>query len=100
VRCSVGLADQILAPCGALAESGVQNHPTLARVEIPRQYIFGAFLTAKTGWLLTRGGSEVLGKGRLPPSIPKRQAPEGGRGVLRVTAVMSLLAERRRQPAF
>jgi hypothetical protein len=47
VRCSVGLADQILAPCGALAESGVQNHPTLARVEIPTQYIFGTFLTAK-----------------------------------------------------
>jgi len=40
-------ATQILASRRALAESGVQNRPTLARVEIPMQYIFGAFLTAK-----------------------------------------------------
>jgi hypothetical protein len=46
--------DNMCGPCGltalgatlrlALAES---NRPTLACVEIPTQYIFGAFLTAK-----------------------------------------------------
>src|SRR5215510_13849417 len=44
------------------------RYPTL---EMPTQYIFGAFLTAKTRWFLTSGGSESLGKSRLPTSIPE-----------------------------
>src|SRR5262249_1682613 len=41
------------------------------------------FSYSQTSWLLTRGGSEVLGKSRLPPSIPNRRAfdgPDGGTG--------------------
>src|SRR5262249_39302461 len=42
------------------------------------------FSYRQTTWLLTRGGSESLGKSRLPPSIPKRRAfdgPDGGTGL-------------------
>src|SRR5262245_38365443 len=42
-----------------------------------QRYIFGALSYSQASWLLTRGGSEVLGKSRLPPSIPKRRALMG-----------------------
>ena len=44
------------------------RYPTL---EIPTQYIFGALSYSQTSWLLTRGGSESLGKSPLAAEHPE-----------------------------
>ena len=62
---------------------GMNRYPTLARAEIPTQVHIFRSSYSQTSWLLTRGGSESLGKSRLLPSIPKRRAfdgPDGGTG--------------------
>ena len=69
-------ATQILASPAALAESGVQNRPTLARVENSNAVHLRRFSYSQKSWLSTRGGSEVLGKSRLPPSIPSEGSPK------------------------
>jgi len=60
----------------ALAESGVRAVRRSPRRNSNAVHL-RRFSYSQTSWLLTRGGSEVLGKSRLPPSIPKRRAFDG-----------------------
>ena len=73
-----GLTAQILPPpCAGAAEMKNAGHEPISDAR-PRRNSNAVhiwrFSYGQTSWLLTRGGSEVLGKSRWPPSIPKRLA--------------------------